>query len=258
MRVRSRTTVLFVAVALAGTLAAAAPVSAAPASAPTRTSTVFPTTFALPDGFQPEGIAIGALPYAFFGSRADGDIYRVSLLTGRGEVIKPGSGPVAGPQGRPARAALRRRRQPQHRRGRAGSQRVHRRGARQSTSSAPCRASSTTWCSPPDAAWFTDSTNPVLYKLPLDRRGGLPDAGEVVTLPLTGDIVYGAGINANGIATTPDGRGLLIVQSNTGLLFRVDPATGVTRTVDLGGELLTNGDGLLAATAAPSTWCRTG
>jgi sugar lactone lactonase YvrE len=51
--------------------------------------------------------------------------------------------------------------------------------------------------------------------------------------------------NANGIAETPDGRSLLIVQSNTGKLFKVDPATGVTKEVNLGGEVLTNGDGLL-------------
>jgi sugar lactone lactonase YvrE len=94
-----------------------------------------------------------------------------------------------------------------------------------------------------DAAWITDSTNPVLYKLPLRRHGGLP--GEAVTLPLTGAIQYADGINANGIAATPDRKGLLLVQSNTGKLFRADPRTGVTTEVDLGGELLTNGDGLL-------------
>ena len=33
------------------------------------------------------------------------------------------------------------------------------------------------------------------------------------------------------------------MQSNTGLLFRINPRTGVTRTVDLDGSL-TNGDGL--------------
>ena len=30
----------------------------------------FPSSFPLPDGFQPEGIAIGPGPFAFFGSRA--------------------------------------------------------------------------------------------------------------------------------------------------------------------------------------------
>ena len=35
----------------------------------------FPDTIALPDGFQPEGITIAGR-YAWFGSRADGDVYR--------------------------------------------------------------------------------------------------------------------------------------------------------------------------------------
>jgi sugar lactone lactonase YvrE len=90
------------------------------------------------------------------------------------------------------------------------------------------------------AAWFTDSTNPVLYKLPL--RHGLPDAA--VTVPLSGDIAYAEGNNANGITPTPDGTGLITVQSNKGLLFRVEP-NGATRQIDLGGETLVNGDGLL-------------
>jgi hypothetical protein len=38
---------------------------------------------------------------------------------------------------------------------------------------------------------------------------------------------------------------LVIVQSNTGKLFRVNPRTGVTREIDLGGETVVNGDGLL-------------
>ena len=95
-----------------------------------------------------------------------------------------------------------------------------------------------------ESAWFTDSANPVLYRLPL-RPGRLPAAGEVERVPLGGDIEYVEGTNANGIARTPDGRGLLVVQSVKGLLFRVDPRTGVGRTVDLGGESLANGDGLL-------------
>jgi sugar lactone lactonase YvrE len=97
----------------------------------------------------------------------------------------------------------------------------------------------------PDAAWFTDSLNPVLYKVPLDRHGGLPDQDEVVTVPVTGDLVFQEGFNVNGISRTPDGKGLLLVQSNTGRLFRVDPADGVTTEVDLGGESLPNGDDIL-------------
>lgn len=97
----------------------------------------------------------------------------------------------------------------------------------------------------PRGPYFTDSRNPFLYHLPMGPFDAPPAADAVVRIPLTGDLVYGPGNNANGIARTPDGSALLVVQSNTGLLFRVDPATGVTTQVDLGGQLLTNGDGLL-------------
>jgi sugar lactone lactonase YvrE len=97
----------------------------------------------------------------------------------------------------------------------------------------------------PDAAWFTDSLKPVLYKVPLGFGGALPDQSAVQTVPLSGDYVHVAGFNANGIARTPDGTALLIVQTATGKVFRVDPATGVATTVDLGGYVVTAGDGLL-------------
>lgn len=96
-----------------------------------------------------------------------------------------------------------------------------------------------------DAAYFTDSINPVVHVVPFGRGGGLPATGAVRQLPITGDVVYGPGFNANGIETTPDGRALLIVQSSTGGLFRVDPRSGASTRVDLGGETLVNGDGLL-------------
>ncbi len=93
-----------------------------------------------------------------------------------------------------------------------------------------------------DAAYVTDSAMAQLIVVPLGRRGSLPGPTGAFSLPLSGDIVYDpAAFNANGIAAA---RGwLLIVQSNTGLLFRVDPATGVTRA--LGGDYdATFGDGL--------------
>lgn len=97
-----------------------------------------------------------------------------------------------------------------------------------------------------DAAWFTDSRRPVLYRVPLGRHGKLPAQSAVRTVPLTGDYVHDpVNNNGNGIALTPDRRALIIVQSATGFLFRVDPRTGVTRRIDLGGVLMTNGDGLL-------------
>ena len=48
----------------------------------------------------------------------------------------------------------------------------------------------------------------------------------------------GAGFNANGIAETTDNKALLVIQSATGTLFRVDPDTGDATVVDLGGTSL--------------------
>ena len=47
----------------------------------------FPDNFDLPVGFLPEGITIAPGGTAYFGSRADGDIYAVNLRTGEGSVI---------------------------------------------------------------------------------------------------------------------------------------------------------------------------
>ena len=51
---------------------------------------------------------------------------------------------------------------------------------------------------------------------------------------------YQAGFNANGIAAAKDGRYLIIVQSGTGKLFRVDVRTKEVSEVDLGGQTVTN------------------
>lgn len=82
----------------------------------------------------------------------------------------------------------------------------------------------------------------MLYVVPLGRNGR---PGPARTLPLTGELQYTTGFNVNGIEAAPDGRTLLLVQSNLGLLFTASARTGVTEQVDLGGASLTNGDGLL-------------
>jgi sugar lactone lactonase YvrE len=101
-------------------------------------------------------------------------------------------------------------------------------------------------------AWFTDSRQAQLYRVERTRTGRNADSAEVRTLPLIGEWeqvqLPGPGPmtnNANGIAQTPDRRALLVVNSATGKLFRVDPRTGAATEVDLGGYALTNGDGLL-------------
>jgi sugar lactone lactonase YvrE len=209
------------------------------APAPARAAAL-PDTIALPSGFRPEGIAIGRAPVAYLGSLANGDIYRADLRTGQGAVVSKGPGTPSVGLKIDARGRL------FVSGGSAGNARVidSRTGAvLKSYTLATVASFVNDVVLTRDAAWFTDSTNPVLYKLPLGHHGALP--GQAVSVPLTGAIQYTTGNNANGIAPTPDRKGLLIVQSNVGKLFRVNPATGVTTEVDLGGESLVNGDGLL-------------
>ena len=207
--------------------------------------TDLPTRIELPNGFLPEGIAVDASSRqggatAYLGSRANGDIYAVDLRTGRGEVISEGPGPgspsvglkVDG--GRIYVAG-----------GSTGTGRVIDARTGELLATYP-------FTSPPSfvndvvltrkRAWFTDSLKPQLYSVTRTRDAA--DA-RVETLPLTGDWAQTPGNNANGIVESPDRRSLLVVQSSTGLLFRVDPSTGVARQVDLNGAALTNGDGLL-------------
>jgi sugar lactone lactonase YvrE len=223
------------AAAAATAFAGAERASAAPAADASRD--LFPTTIALPDNWLPEGIAIGRLPFAYFGSRADGSIYRANLITGEGRVISQGPGtPSVGlkidPQGRLFVAG-----------GAGGNARV----VNAFTGEVLASYTFTTEVSfindvvlTGSAAYFTDTRNAFLYVLPLGRRGTLPPATGFVRLPLTGSQPVNAG---NGIVETPDGRALIVVSA--GQLFHVDPATGATALVDLAGESLPNGDGLL-------------
>ncbi|MEU4694851.1 superoxide dismutase [Actinoplanes sp. NPDC023714] len=200
----------------------------------------FPSTITLPSGFQPEGIAIGSKPFAYFGSRVDGDIYRVDLRTGKGRTFSEGPGTaslglkVAGDRLFVAGGA-------------GGDARVLDLRTGEVLKSYQLQPAGTTAfindvIVTRDAAWFTDSRNAVLFKLPFGRHGKLPE--RAVAVPLTGDFTLAEGNNANGITTTPDGRALIIVQSNTGSLFRVS-YSGVARKIDLGAtETLVNGDGL--------------
>ena len=205
-----------------------------------------PTEIPLPTGFQPEGIDVGPGRVAYLGSLADGSIFRADLRTGEGEVFSaPTGAPAVGleidDRGRLFVAG-----------GASGTARVvdavtGEELARYALADAAAGTFVNDVVVTEDAAYFTDSADPVLYRVPLGRFGELPAAEDVEALPLTGDLVYDddpATFEANGIETTPDGAALLVVQSGTGLLFRVDPATGETEQVDLGGELLQNGDGL--------------
>jgi sugar lactone lactonase YvrE len=193
-----------------------------------------PASIALPVGFQPEGIDIGG-KRVYSGSRVTGDIYVANLRTGRGRVLATGPGtPSLGLKvdGRRLWVAG----------GTGGNGRLldTRSGRLLANLSFTTRTSFVN-----DVvlagryAWFTDSAQPQLYRV--DRRH---PRRAPLTVPLTGDWTQVTGNNANGITRTPDGRALLVVNSTTGGLFRVDGRGRATR-VDLGGATLVNGDGLL-------------
>jgi len=98
-----------------------------------------------------------------------------------------------------------------------------------------------------DAVYFTDFYQPFIYRLPLSRNGRIPDAADAATaIPLTGDFETGDnlwGVFANGIVATPDGKTLIVGNSGSSKIFRVDPATGHADEIIVDPPLLGLADG---------------
>jgi sugar lactone lactonase YvrE len=224
-------------------------VLAAVAALPTTAgAATFPDTIRLPDGWQPEGIASGRGTSLYVGSIPTGAVWKGDARTGQGDVL------VAGQAGRSAIGIKVDRRDRLFVAGGAtGKAFVYsaRTGADLAGYQLAPAGAPATFVNDvvvtSHAAWFTDSLIQQLYAVPLGRHGRLPAQQQVRTLPLTGDLVYQAGNNLNGIVAARGGRVLLSVQTNTGKLFRINPRTGVTREIDLGGASLADGDGMLLA-----------
>jgi sugar lactone lactonase YvrE len=204
----------------------------------------FPSIISLPNGQRPEGIAIGKGTTFYVGSLANGAIYRGDLRTGAGAIFVPG---VAG---RAITGLFVDERHDYLFASGAGSGQGFVFDTRTGATLATYQLAAGTPTFINDvvvtrnAAYFTDSNQPFLYKVPLGRHGELPDQSAVERIPLGGDFQQVPGFNSNGIEASANGKWLLIVQSATGQLHRVDPQTGATTLVDLGGYVLTNGDGL--------------
>jgi sugar lactone lactonase YvrE len=91
-----------------------------------------------------------------------------------------------------------------------------------------------------DGAWFTDSRQARLSRVPVSAAG-VP--GPPRTLRLSGPAADTSGeFNLNGVAATPDGTTLIVGHSGTGRLYTVDPASGASATI--AGVSLPNVDGL--------------
>jgi hypothetical protein len=200
-----------------------------------------PKIIPLPTGFQPEGIATQKGDDFFTGSLADGAIYKGSLRTGEGDIFVPGMpGRVAvgmSIKGKTLFVAG----------GPTGNAYAYNTKTGEELGVFDLTDADSSFVNDViatrNAAWFTDSFNQRLYKVPIRDKGKF---GKPKVLPLTGDIVFVPGeFNANGIEAARNGKRLIVVQSNTGELFEVHPRTGDARTIDLGGESVPSGDGIL-------------
>lgn len=205
----------------------------------------FPSVISLPNGWLPEGIVTGRGPVIYSGSRASGAIYAANLRTGEGEILVPAQ---------PGRVAVgldfdRRTNYIFVAGGNTGSAYVYDARTGESVGAYTLVSGRQSFINDVivtrEAAYFTDSTSAVIFRLPLGPGGRLPAADAVETIPLGGEYQLVAGFNANGIEATPNGKSLIIVNSSTGLLYEVDPNTGIATTIDLGRSLVTGGDGIL-------------
>ena len=204
----------------------------------------FPETIPLPDGFQPEGIAIGAGHTFFVGSLANGAIYSGDLATGEGAVlIQEQTGRVSVGLKYDERSHLL-----FVAGGPTGKAFIYDVDTGALVYEIQLSTSATTFINDvvvtQDAAYFTESMRPVLYRVPLDANG-MP-TGTSEEIPLDADFVFVAGaFNANGIDAVPNDSLLIIVNSTTGTLYIVDPATGDATPINLGGGSVPRGDGIL-------------
>ena len=228
---RSVATAAAAAATVVGSLLLSPPATARPA---------FPDVISLPDGFRPEGITAGRGNMFFVGSLANGAIYRGNVRTGKGSVVIPGTeGNVA------VGTELDRHRQLWVAGGATGKARVYNLRSGKLRRTYNLAPANTTFINDVvvtrTAAYFTDSVNPRLYRIPIRPNGRF---GPAQRLPYSGQLVYQPGFNVNGIEASPNGRVLLVIQSNTGNLYRVNAMNGRTRLVKMRASL-TNGDGLL-------------
>ncbi|MCG5460769.1 superoxide dismutase [Micromonospora sp. NPDC053740] len=233
---RKRLSLLLVPLLAAATLVSVgAPAAAHPAKP-------FPTRIALPNGFTPEGLTIGRGTTVFVSSILDGAVWRGDLRTGHGSVLIPGTpgtdkaGIKLDPRGRLWTADF------------SGG------GASVYDADTGAKLAHYQFTDVPGsyvndlvitqrAVYFTDSARQVLYVVPLGPGGRLPAPTAVRVLQLSGPAAT-PDVYHNGIVALPDGD-LLVAQMLSGQLVRVDPRTGGSRLVDLGGYSVERADGLV-------------
>jgi hypothetical protein len=197
----------------------------------------FPDLIPLPSDFGPEGIAVGHGTTFYAGSLAAstrGQILVGDLRTGETAILVPSDGVPAIGMKHDARSNL---------------LFVARGGSGMGTvfdaASADVVASYQLQAAPTfindvvitrEAAYFTDSQAPFLYRVELGPAG--EPSADATPIPLPGTF------RTNGIAATRNGKHLFVVNGATAQLHLLDTVTHTPAPVDLGGGTLPNADGL--------------
>lgn len=213
----------------------------------TAASSVYPASIPLPVDFGAEGVAVGSGHTFYAGSLYTGDIVVGDLRTGDVDPFADGATPAS------VGLKVDQRHQLLVVAGGASGQ-----GAfydLRDPDSAVTRALS----SPPptqtnpslindvvvtrDAAYFTDTVRPAIYRVPIGPGGVV---GQAETITVTGpaaEINPDNPLGLNGIDATPDGKTLIVGNSGMNGVYTVDPETGESALIADG--LAPTNDGIL-------------
>ncbi|GAG96772.1 unnamed protein product, partial [marine sediment metagenome] len=145
----------------------------------------YPAVIPVPNGFQPEGVVTGRGHKAYVGSLLNGAIYQTDLLSGEGDIL------IEGQQGKMAvgLAYDKRRKHLFVAGGINGSISVY--DVKHGKAVAEFQTGTeggfiNDGIVTKHAAYFTDSFQPVLYKIPLSKKGEIPDETQLETLAMMG------------------------------------------------------------------------
>ncbi len=201
-----------------------------------------PDTIDLPAGFQGEGVAVGARNSFYAGSVTDGRVARGDLREGTSDVFV--STPLVA-------AATGLKADQRHNLLWVSGAGTGQAAVYNLKTGEPVVALTLTTAPSfindvvvtRDAAYFTNSFTPELYRVPVSRSG---EVGTPETIALSGPAAdFVAGFNLNGIDATANGRTLIVINSAKGELYSVDPDTGESALIDVGGATFPTGDGIL-------------
>jgi len=204
-----------------------------------------PDIISLPTGFQPEGVVTGKHHSAYVGSLKNGGIYKVDLVSGNGEML------VEGSEGKSAVGLAFDKRSDYLfvAGGLTGTIAVYDTSDGSLVREFAAAAAGgfvNDGIVTRKAAYFTDSFLPVIYKVKLNHHGHIKEDSEVKTIALSDDFEYlDSEFNANGIVATHHGKRLIIINSTTGALYKVNPKNGKAKEISVVGGELINGDGML-------------